>query len=372
MSSGAVPAEAPAEGRKPDTATLVTSAVAAFLSLLAAIRYGLHPETVVIVFVIVTLVVISKHDLERHIIPNRIVVPAWIAVLFAHLILHPQHWVEWLVASFGAGAFFLVVQLVYPAGLGMGDVKLALLLGAALGWAVIAALLIGTLLAAGLVSAGLLVAHGAAARKRTIPLGPFLAGGAIVVLLFCLRGVQFVNERWAERPIVLLAYLNHTLPGESKGKGAECDCGLASFADCGGTRGSRGRPKPAADAQFISDLLAETQRHAAVPRDEEHSLRLRRDGRTGLRPADLGRACAARASRHASPGAAAVRGRGRLSESILCCTGVRRPVRLARRRAPVAAAATVTRVAAFSRSARGQPGGGGRPACWRGRYGRHS
>jgi leader peptidase (prepilin peptidase)/N-methyltransferase len=65
----------------------------------------------------------------------------------------------------------------------MGDVKLALLLGAALGWAVIAALFLGTI-AAGLVSAGLLIAHGAEARKRAIPLGPFLAGGAIVVLLF--------------------------------------------------------------------------------------------------------------------------------------------------------------------------------------------
>jgi len=183
MSSGAVPAESPAERRKPDSAALVTYGLAGFLSLLAVIRYGLHAETVVIVFVIVTLVVISKHDLERHIIPNRIVVPAWITVLFAQIALHPQHWVEYLVASFGAGAFFLIVQLAYPAGLGMGDVKLALMLGAALGWAVIAALFLGTV-AAGLISAGLLIARGSEARKREIPLGPFLAGGAIVVLLF--------------------------------------------------------------------------------------------------------------------------------------------------------------------------------------------
>jgi leader peptidase (prepilin peptidase) / N-methyltransferase len=183
MSSGAVPAEPPAERRRVDVAARITYGVAAFLSLLAVIRYGLHAETVVIVFVIGTLVVISRHDLERHIIPNRIVVPAWIAVLLAQIILHPQHWVEFLVASFGAGAFFLVVQLAYPAGLGMGDVKLALMLGAALGWAVIAALFLGTV-AAGLVSAGLLIARGSKERKREIPLGPFLAGGAIVVLLF--------------------------------------------------------------------------------------------------------------------------------------------------------------------------------------------
>jgi len=127
--------------------------------------------------------VISRHDLERHIIPNRIVVPAWLAVLAAHLIIHPGHWVEWLVASFGAGVFFLAVQLAYPAGLGMGDVKLALLIGAALGWAVGAALFMGTI-AAGVVSAVLLLRQGAAARKKAIPLGPFLAGGAVVVLLF--------------------------------------------------------------------------------------------------------------------------------------------------------------------------------------------
>lgn len=183
MTSETVPVEAPAERQRPDTATLITYAVATFLSLLAVIRYGFKAETVVIVFVIVTLVVISKHDLERHIIPNRIVLPAWLAVLAAHIVLHPNHWLEWLLASLGAGAFFLVVQLAYPAGLGMGDVKLALLLGAALGWAVIAALFLGTV-AAGLVSAGLLISQGADARKRAIPLGPFLAGGAIVVLLF--------------------------------------------------------------------------------------------------------------------------------------------------------------------------------------------
>lgn len=183
MSSETVPVEAPSERPQADTRTLITYAVAAFLSLLAVIRYGFQAETLVVVFLIVTLVVISRHDLERHVIPNRIVLPAWIAVLIAQMAIRPDHWLEWLVASFAAGAFFLVVQLAYPAGLGMGDVKLAMLLGAALGWAVIAALLIGTV-AAGLVSAGLLFAHGAEARKRAIPLGPFLAGGAILVLLF--------------------------------------------------------------------------------------------------------------------------------------------------------------------------------------------
>jgi leader peptidase (prepilin peptidase)/N-methyltransferase len=170
------------EARRAEVARLATIALAAFLSLLGLIRYGVHAETLVVIFVICTLVVISRHDFERRIIPNRIVVPAWIAVLLAHLALHPHHWIEWLAGSFGAGLFFLVVLLAYPAGLGMGDVKLALLIGAALGFAVVNALLLGTI-AAGVVSAIMLLKEGSSARKRAIPLGPFLAGGAIAVLL---------------------------------------------------------------------------------------------------------------------------------------------------------------------------------------------
>jgi len=171
------------EARPQNFVRNATIAIAAFLSLLAAIRYGIHAETLVQIVFICVLVAISRVDLERRIIPNRIVVPAWIAVLLAHLAIHPHHWVEWLVASFGAGLFFLVVALVYPGGLGIGDVKLALLIGAALGWAVTAALLLGTL-AAGVVAAIMLFREGSSARKRAIPLGPFLAGAAIVVVLF--------------------------------------------------------------------------------------------------------------------------------------------------------------------------------------------
>ena len=183
MTTDGIVATDPVETRPPDIARPVTIAVAAFLSLLGAIRYGVHAETLIVVFTICVLVVISRHDFERRIIPNRIVLPAWIAVLLAHLAIHPAHWLEFLVASFGAGLFFLVIALAYPAGLGMGDVKLALLIGAALGWAVVGALVLGTL-SAGVFGAILLFKEGSSARKRAIPLGPFLAGGAIVVLLF--------------------------------------------------------------------------------------------------------------------------------------------------------------------------------------------
>jgi leader peptidase (prepilin peptidase)/N-methyltransferase len=73
--------------------------------------------------------------------------------------------------------------LVYRGGLGMGDVKLVAFIGAALGENVVAALVIGTLLSA-VVAGAILFREGSAARKRAIPLGPFLAAGAIIVLLF--------------------------------------------------------------------------------------------------------------------------------------------------------------------------------------------
>jgi prepilin signal peptidase PulO-like enzyme (type II secretory pathway) len=111
MSSESVLTSDAGEARRPDIARNATIALAGFLSVLAAIRYGIHAETLVMIFFICVLVAISRVDLERRIIPNRIVVPAWIAVLLAHLAIHPHHWVQWLVASFGAGFFFLAVSV---------------------------------------------------------------------------------------------------------------------------------------------------------------------------------------------------------------------------------------------------------------------
>jgi prepilin signal peptidase PulO-like enzyme (type II secretory pathway) len=171
------------ERRSRSLAAVVVSGTAGFLSLLALIRYGISGDGLVAVFVIAVLVVLSGHDLKRRIIPNRIVLPAAAVVLVANVALHSDRWYEWLLASLGAGLFFLVFALARRGALGMGDVKLALFLGAALGEDVIVALIVGTLAAAAL-GIAILVREGSEGRKRAIPLGPFLAGGAIVVLLF--------------------------------------------------------------------------------------------------------------------------------------------------------------------------------------------
>jgi leader peptidase (prepilin peptidase)/N-methyltransferase len=87
------------------------------------------------------------------------------------------------VAGLGAALFLLVAALAYPAGMGMGDVKLALLLGVALGATVPVAMMIG-MVAALVPSIVLYARHGSAARKMKIPFGPFLAFGGVVALFF--------------------------------------------------------------------------------------------------------------------------------------------------------------------------------------------
>jgi leader peptidase (prepilin peptidase)/N-methyltransferase len=142
-------------------------------------RFGFAAEAAVAAFFCCALVAVSATDLEYRIVPNRVVVPAAAVVLVAQTALDPG--VEWLAGSLGAAAFLLVAALAYPKGMGMGDVKLALLLGAMLGRTVPVALMLGA--AAALVPAVVLAArHGSRARKMGIPFAPFLAMGAVVAL----------------------------------------------------------------------------------------------------------------------------------------------------------------------------------------------
>jgi leader peptidase (prepilin peptidase) / N-methyltransferase len=154
------------------TALLVAACVLAF---------GLSGRMVVAAFFCAVLVAVSAIDLTHRIIPNRIVIPAFAMVLGAQTLLEPSP--QWALAALGASGFLFLAVLVYPAGMGMGDVKLALLMGAALGKTVGVALMLG--MVAALVPAVFLLArHGSKARKMGIPFGPFLALGSVVALFW--------------------------------------------------------------------------------------------------------------------------------------------------------------------------------------------
>ncbi|HYX75616.1 MAG TPA: prepilin peptidase [Gaiellaceae bacterium] len=145
------------------------------------VEFGLSGEAFLAAFFCVVLVVLSAIDLEHRIVPNRIVVPAAAFVLLAHTALDPSP--AWALGALGASGFLFVAALAYPAGMGMGDVKLALLLGAMLGKLVGVGLMVG-MVAALVPSVVLLARHGSAARKMGIPFAPFLALGALVALFW--------------------------------------------------------------------------------------------------------------------------------------------------------------------------------------------
>jgi leader peptidase (prepilin peptidase)/N-methyltransferase len=154
-------------------------AVTAALIALCALKFGLTWDFAVAALFCAALVTVSATDLELRVIPNRIVLPTAIVVLAANTLLHPS--VEWIVAGLGAAMFFLLAALAYPGGMGMGDVKLAFLLGVGLGRTVPVAVMVG-MLSALVPSVVLLARHGGAARKMAIPFGPFLALGGVIAL----------------------------------------------------------------------------------------------------------------------------------------------------------------------------------------------
>ena len=153
--------------------------VTALLVAGCALAFGLSAYAVLAAFFCAALVAVSATDLEHRIVPNRIVLPAAALVLVARTALDPSP--EWALAALGASAFLLVAAVAYPAGMGMGDVKLALLMGAMLGRDVGVALMLG-MLAALVVGVALLARHGSRARKMKIPFAPFLALGSVIAL----------------------------------------------------------------------------------------------------------------------------------------------------------------------------------------------
>lgn len=157
-------------------------AVATFaLVLLAFARFGLSGTAFGAVFIICVVAALAVVDLEERRIPNRIVLPATGAVLAVQIALDPRGTPGLLAISLAAGLFFCLPMLVSPGGMGMGDVKLAFLLGAALGQAVILAIAVAVL-ASFLVALAILARDGAAARKSAIAFGPFLALGAVAAI----------------------------------------------------------------------------------------------------------------------------------------------------------------------------------------------
>ncbi|MER6122918.1 A24 family peptidase [Streptomyces sp. NPDC001795] len=179
-----------AEGRSYGPGTVLVCAVTALVCAALALATGTRPELGVWLLLAPVGVLLTIVDFRVQRLPDVLTLPlaALALVLLAVVAALPEHAGEWLTALLGAlvlgGAYFLLF-LINPNGMGFGDVKLALGLGAVLGWYGWPTVVLGTFagfLFGGLYGLGLVLAR-RAGRRTAIPFGPFLIAGAFVGLL---------------------------------------------------------------------------------------------------------------------------------------------------------------------------------------------
>ena len=160
----------------------LVEALTAVLCALVVVVTGADSDAWLGLALVITLVPVTFIDLDHQIIPNVIVGPSAVVALVILGLTDSDAIVDHLIAAGAAGGFFFLAVLAYPRGMGMGDVKLAFVLGLYLGSSVapalLAAMLTGTLVG-GAIMARKGVAEG---RKTKVPFGPFLALGALVGL----------------------------------------------------------------------------------------------------------------------------------------------------------------------------------------------
>lgn len=168
----------------------VAAVAGAVCAGLLAWRIGWHPALPAWLYLAVAGVVLAYVDIRVHLLPNAIILPSYpiVVVLLTLGALVSGEWgalLRALICGAAVWALFAVAVLVYPAGMGFGDVKLAGLLGLASGWFGAANAVLGLVLAfclGGLVSLALVIAR-RAGRKSAVPFGPFLLAGFLLAAL---------------------------------------------------------------------------------------------------------------------------------------------------------------------------------------------
>jgi len=168
---------------------LTELAAGALYAATALVLWGDAGEIALGLAFVTMLLAVTLTDLERRIIPNRILLVGAIVGLGLAAATDLGSLPERVIAVAAAGGLLFLIALAYPRGMGLGDVKLAAVMGLYLGRSVAPALLIA-FAAGSLVGLAMIARHGAAARKQAIPFGPFLAVGGVAGLL---AGNQMVD-----------------------------------------------------------------------------------------------------------------------------------------------------------------------------------
>ncbi|MFY9265169.1 MAG: prepilin peptidase [Solirubrobacterales bacterium] len=159
--------------------------------------HGLEPELLPDLLLATTLLVVANSDLDTRVIPNKLLFVSLLAGLVAQAWARPDQWLAWSVSSTAAFTGMFLIALAYPRGMGMGDVKLAGVMGLYLGRAVAPALLFAFLL--GSLSGVVVMARKGIAegRKTAVPFGPFLAVGGVFAVFWGEDAVEWYLDTFA-------------------------------------------------------------------------------------------------------------------------------------------------------------------------------
>jgi leader peptidase (prepilin peptidase)/N-methyltransferase len=161
---------------------LVELCLAGLYTVTVLSLWGDAGEVALGLVLVTALAAITLTDLERRIIPNKILAVAAFLGFAIAAVADPGSLPERAIYASAAGGLLFLAALAYPRGMGLGDVKLAAVMGFFLGRSVGPAILVA-LAAGSLVGLAMIARHGASARKKAIPFGPFLALGGVVGLL---------------------------------------------------------------------------------------------------------------------------------------------------------------------------------------------
>ena len=159
----------------------VIGVATAALIVAALVHLGPTAHAIGAAFILSVVAVVTVVDLEQRRIPNRIVLPATAVVLVVQIALDPAMAPTLIAFSLAAGLFFYLPMLIFRGGMGMGDVKLAVFLGAAFAEVVVVVIAVAVL-AAFIAAVAVLFQNGAAGRKSAMAFAPFLALGAAVAI----------------------------------------------------------------------------------------------------------------------------------------------------------------------------------------------
>ena len=160
---------------------LVELLTAAAFAAVVAVR-GVDDDLLLELPFVAALIALAAIDFDHKLLPNKIVYPLAVFGVVATLLVDSEQLAENLIAGAGGFLFLFLAVLAYPRGMGMGDVKLAGAMGVYLGASVIPALLIAFLVGS-VAGIAIIAREGAAARKKAVPFGVFLAIGGIVGVL---------------------------------------------------------------------------------------------------------------------------------------------------------------------------------------------